>query len=112
MLLGNRYTKEEDTFITEHYGIDMSIAQIANALTRTEGSVGNRAFKLRSAGRMKRPGNARSNGWTTSDEDFLYANWGKLNDETLCERLNRSLVALQLRAYLLGITKRDNRAYA
>ena len=106
-----RYTPEEDSFLVRHYGQSMSITEISAALDRSESSVGNRAYKLRSARALSITPGTRHNGWTEEQDTTLEREWGLTDDFVLAERLGRTVVALQLRAYYIGCSKRENRTY-
>lgn len=92
---GRRWERSDEEFLRENYGRTPA-GQIATALSRTPSSIQGRASHLHltrtTARRFNMP-------WTEVDERYLLANYGRSTLTEIASRLNRTSIAVRLRAY-------------
>ncbi len=108
--LARAYTPEDDAFLVAHYRVDMSIETIAERLERTRGSISRRVWVLKRQELIRdEERKSRYNSWSTESDDWLYCNWGRVEDPKVCEELKRSYPAIMQRAWQIGALKSLNR---
>jgi hypothetical protein len=102
-----RFTAEEDDFIIAHNS-DMTVVEVAAALSRRYAAVVDRRMNLAKQGRLNFADRSYSRPWTQDEEDFLKENWGLMKEATIQKKLGRSNYACLIRAKRLGITRKMN----
>jgi len=93
-LLKKRWTKEEDNYIIENYGV-LTAAEISKKLGRSVYALRKRAIAIGVTCEAKR--------WSTEEMDFLNEKWGILNLDTIAQKLNRSRNSILIKAYQMSL---------
>jgi hypothetical protein len=101
------FTPAEDAFIIAHYPT-LTFQEMAAALGRRYAGIQSRASCLVAQGRLDVHQRHYQRPWTEDDEDYLNDQWGKVSDTEMTKHLNRSPVALTIKAKRLGINRRQN----
>jgi transcriptional regulator with XRE-family HTH domain len=101
---GKEWSKEEDDYLTKHYG-KMTSAEISSVLGRTKPAVLSRAFALSL--------HAKKRYWSEMEIAYLRRNYGEILATEIANNLGRTLLAvngkaseLKLRSAITGIGKK------
>jgi hypothetical protein len=100
-------TEEEREFIVAAYPV-MLVRDIACALERDQSNIVIWLMRMRKRGLVD-PSTRRYNPhWTEQEEAYLYDAWGLVSEASICRNLDRTPVAVRLKAKRLGLTKKLN----
>lgn len=91
--------------IIRHYRTRL-LKDIAADLGRKPGALRAHVAYLRRAGKLKGR-RCYQPPWTAQDDDYLRDTYGKVSDKYLAGQLQRSVEAVRSRAFVLGISKRE-----
>lgn len=101
------WTSTEDEFLIMHYQ-SMTNKELAEQLNRSLHSVAEHGRKLglrRPGGRGWASHNTVVHGWSRQEDDYLREHYGKVKATDIADGIGRSLLAVQNRAGILGITR-------
>lgn len=100
------YSLDEDALIVELYD-QMTIAEIARRLGRDPGALAQHCQLLRRQGTLTKQ-RFYAPRWTAEEDDLLRDRYGQSTVQALAARLQRSVSGVRCRAFVLGVTMREN----
>lgn len=101
------WTEDDDAYIIAHYST-ATIRNIAAHFDVRAQVVQFHIEQLIKAGKLDRRARFYSPRWERWEIDYLKENYGQVKDRTICRKLKRSLMGVEIKAKRLGLLKSDN----
>jgi predicted transcriptional regulator len=98
-----RWTKEEDTFLIEHYGA-MTLQKMGEHLHRSKESVNKRLTRLN----LRASNTVLRKKWTPEQDAFLQRNIDSMNNREIANSLGRSPSSIATRIKVLRLTRKTS----